>query len=315
MEKDDRDDVKEYEEGEEDLRNKVKSLAEKVKKSQHFVAFTGAGISTSAKIPDFRGPKGVWTMKQQGKEATMEITCEQAVPTTCHMALVELQNQNVLKYVVSQNVDGLHKRSGIKPEQISELHGNIYLEVCDDCGTEYLRPFSVTEHSGDDVDCSKMSFTEMAHCTGRRCDACKGILRDTIINFGESLPSYILKRAKKNSKQCDLMLILGSSLTVSPANQLPLYATEMVIVNMQKTEYDSKAALRIFAKTDTVMQMLMEELGYKIPSFTLEQMKLTLTYQPTNPEERISRKPAPKPDTHPIVSDTEKEQKGWCLIL
>ncbi len=257
------------------------------------------------------------------------------------------------RYVISQNVDGLHKRSGIKPENMSELHGNIYLEVCDDCGTEYLRPFSVTEHSGNDVDCSNMSFKDMAHCTGRRCDTCKGILRDTIINFGEvskqvvvtakflhvsfrnmkefgsnynlftfsnifqSLPSYLLKRAKKHSKECDLMLILGSSLTVSPANQLPLYAKEMVIVNLQKTEYDSKAAIRIFAKTDIVMQLLMEYLGkvwmhylqlagYTIPTFTVEQMKPTLIYQPDDPAARISRKPTPNKDEHPIVQDADK---------
>ena len=73
----------------------------------------------------------------------MDVTIEQAFPTYCHMSMVELQNQGILKYTISQNVDGLHRRSGIKPDMLSELHGNVYLEVCDDCGTEYLRNYSV----------------------------------------------------------------------------------------------------------------------------------------------------------------------------
>ena len=96
---------------------------------------------------------------------------------------------------------GLHLRSGIKPENLSELHGNIYLEICDDCSTEYLRTYSCTEHkyfsyilntnsffsSSDEVDTTGMSFKEIRHMTGRRCENqdCKGVLRDSIIDFGE----------------------------------------------------------------------------------------------------------------------------------
>lgn len=92
------------------------TLASLIRTSRHFIVYTGAGVSTSAGIPDFRGPEGAWTKRAQGKELVFDgnktLT---AVPTTTHMALVALQEKGWLKYVVSQNCDGLHRRSGILP--------------------------------------------------------------------------------------------------------------------------------------------------------------------------------------------------------
>lgn len=91
-------------------------LANRIKNSKHCIAFTGAGVSTSAGIPDFRGPKGAWTLRAQGKQLDFKAsTTLQAIPSPTHMALVELQNRGFLKYLVSQNCDGLHRRSGILP--------------------------------------------------------------------------------------------------------------------------------------------------------------------------------------------------------
>lgn len=106
-------------------------------------------------IPDFRGPDGNWTLRAQGRPRTEHANTLQAIPTPSHMALVELQNRGILKYLVSQNCDGLHRRSGILPvrcgarspmmltdilqERISELHGNSNRESCYDCGKEYIR--------------------------------------------------------------------------------------------------------------------------------------------------------------------------------
>lgn len=91
-------------------------LANQIKNGKHFIAFTGAGVSTSAGIPDFRGPEGAWTLRAQGRELNFKAnTTLQAIPTPTHMALVELQNRGLLKYLVSQNCDGLHRRSGILP--------------------------------------------------------------------------------------------------------------------------------------------------------------------------------------------------------
>ena len=123
----DLDAIEEFEDTPAEFEAKIKQLVAMVRDSKHLVAFTGAGISTSASIPDFRGPNGVWTLKAQGKKPKSRISFDDAIPTPCHMALKELQEQGILKYVVSQNVDGMHRRSGIRKECISELHGTTLL--------------------------------------------------------------------------------------------------------------------------------------------------------------------------------------------
>jgi len=320
MEDDDRD-RKEYNEEENDVEEKVKQLAKLFKESQHIVFYTGAGISTSAKIPDFRGPQGVWTLREKGKAPKMEITIEQAIPTAAHLALVELQNNKIMKYLVSQNVDGLHRRSGIKPQCLSELHGNVYLEICEDCGTEYLRSYAVTDHCGDEIDMMELSFSEIRHMTGRRCEKkeCKGILRDSIIDFGENLPSYQLKMAEANSKLCDLAIVLGSSLTVSPACELPKLASKLVIVNLQKTSFDDDCVLRIYSTCDKVMTKLMEYLELNIPEFQEEKRGDTLIYQPEDPNARFLRKYVErervKPDGITSIEGVYEKPKNSCVIL
>ena len=111
---DDDDSVRERVESDERVEAKARTLANQIRKSEHFIVFTGAGISTSAGVPDFRGPQGKWTLEAQGKRLQTSSQCTlQAIPTPTHMALVKLQNEGVLKYLVSQNCDGLHRRSGI----------------------------------------------------------------------------------------------------------------------------------------------------------------------------------------------------------
>jgi len=241
-------------------------MATWIKESKHFCASTGAGISTSAGIPDFRGPDGVWTLAAQGKRRSAPtIDCIQAMPTPSHMALVQLQNVGLLKYLISQNCDGLHRKSGILPEKISELHGNTNLEICSKCGHQYLRDFDACAPYG-----------AKGHQTNRYCDipTCKGMLEDSCINFGENLPKVPLKRAWDNAAKCDLMLVLGSSLTVSPACSIPASVGKngknFVICNLQKTKYDKKATLRVHAKCDKFMELVMHYLGMPIPPFILK---------------------------------------------
>jgi len=241
-----------------------KNLAQMIKNSKYLVVHTGAGISTSASIPDFRGPKGVWRMEDLGLEPEYGVDFEDAYPTLTHMALVQLQNRGILKHLVSQNVDGLHLRSGIKRENLSELHGNVYLEICKKCDTPYLRDFDVAAESDD------------THKTGRKCDnaECAGPLVDSIIDFYESLPKKDLQNAREHSKQADLCIVVGSSLEVTPACEIPLFSVKnqgkLVIVNLQKTRYDDKATLRIFGKSDDVFRMIMQQLELPIPSFFLK---------------------------------------------
>merc|ERR1719161_3263158 len=101
------------------LEQKVARLADMVRSSKHFVAFTGAGISTSAGIPDFRGPEGKWTREARGLKPLAGVSVVDAFPTAAHMALVELHSRGVLKYLISQNCDGLHRRAGFPASAIS----------------------------------------------------------------------------------------------------------------------------------------------------------------------------------------------------
>lgn len=121
------------------VNEKCAALADMIKSSKHVVIHTGAGISTSAGIPDFRGPNGVWTLEEKGEKPSMNIEFEDAVPTKTHMALKALIDGGQAKYIVSQNIDGLHMKSGVGREYLSELHGNIFVENCNKCRTQYVR--------------------------------------------------------------------------------------------------------------------------------------------------------------------------------
>lgn len=249
------------------LAQKVDRLADMVRSSQHFVAFTGAGISTSAGIPDFRGPSGKWTREAQGLKPLKGVSVVDAFPTSAHMALVELCRRGVLKYIISQNCDGLHRRSGLPASAISELHGNCWVEICEDCGQQFFRDFKCNRRTKEGG-----AKNPTDHFTGRFC-YCSGRLLNSTIDFGQRLPERPLERAQEHSHRADLHLALGSSLRVAPACTQPKNTARnggtLVICNLQKTPLTDMAALHIYAKTDTVMEMLMERLQIPIPQFRL----------------------------------------------
>lgn len=253
-------DIKEIVEPRETIEQKAKEVASMIKSSKHFIIFTGAGISTSAGIPDFRGPEGIWTLQARGI-VKQRPTALSTIPTKTHMAIVKLVESGICKYVVSQNTDGLHRRSGIHPSKLSELHGNSNLERCENCNREYLRDFSTRAPPG------------RKHVTGRKCYRCGGRLLDTIIHFGEPLPKRALQLAFEHSDKADLCLALGSSLTVTPASEVCANVIrngqKLVIVNLQRTPLDSIASIVIHGKTDEVMELIMKNLNLEIPKFYL----------------------------------------------
>jgi NAD+-dependent protein deacetylase sirtuin 6 len=152
---------------------------------------------------------------------------EQAFPTYAHYAICELIKQGLVKHVVSTNCDGLHRRSGIERENLSELHGNAYKEDCIKCENEHFRDFDVTSTVEE----------PWTHLTGRHCDNCKGMLRDTVVAFGEMLPVKELTKAVSHSEKAELTIVLGSSMRVAPACNLPFKnkKSKNVIVNLQIT--------------------------------------------------------------------------------
>lgn len=181
------------------------------------------------------------------------------------MALYELQVRERLKFIVSQNVDGLHRKSGVPPSCLAELHGNTNLEVCTKCGAEYMRDFRV-----------RTAQKVHDHKTGRKCDnpVCRGDLVDTIINFGENLNENILELGFQNCQSADLCIGMGSSMRVTPAADMPASTAanggNLVLINLQKTPIDHLATLVINGKCDDVMRKLMEKLGYELPTWQMK---------------------------------------------
>ncbi|KAL7842360.1 hypothetical protein SRHO_G00240490 [Serrasalmus rhombeus] len=249
----------------EEVKAKVETLAQLIRDSQYMVVHSGAGISTSSGIPDFRGPKGVWTMEQKGEAPHFDTTFEDAKPSLTHLALLQLQRAGYLKYLISQNVDGLHLRSGFPRDRLSELHGNMFVEECEKCGKQYVR----------DTVIGVMGLKP----TGRYCEvtrsrglrACRGKLISTILDWEDSLPDRDLNRADEASRRADLALTLGTSLQIKPSGDLPLLTKrtggKVVIVNLQPTKHDKHAHLHIHGYVDEVMSQLMKLLGLEIPEW------------------------------------------------
>ncbi|XP_036441766.1 NAD-dependent protein deacetylase sirtuin-7 [Colossoma macropomum] len=303
-----------------DLRTKVKQLAEAMRQAQHAVIYTGAGISTAASIPDYRGPNGVWTQLQKGRTVAASDLSD-AEPTLTHMCIRMLHKVKMVQHVVSQNCDGLHLRSGLPRHALSELHGNMFIEVCLSCSParEVIRLFDVTERTA-----------LHRHGTGRRCPHCGGELRDTIVHFGErgTLEQPLnWKGAAEAAQQADLILCLGSSLKVlkkyaclwcmkRPAAKRP----KLYIVNLQWTPKDELATLKIHGKCDDVMRLLMELLDMEIPTYNRTEDPIFSVATPLRPDEEHShtRKmlvpPAGLVDSVPNSSSKAEEnviKGGW----
>uniref|UniRef100_A0A8C5M4J1 NAD-dependent protein deacylase sirtuin-6 n=1 Tax=Leptobrachium leishanense TaxID=445787 RepID=A0A8C5M4J1_9ANUR len=249
----------------EELVRKAMELADMIRNAKYVVFHTGAGISTSCGIPDFRGPKGVWTMEEKGLSPKFDTTFENAHPSPTHMALLQLQKVGLLKFLISQNVDGLHVRSGFPREHLAELHGDMFVEECTKCGKQYVR------------DC--VVGTMGLKPTGRLCDvpkvrglrACRGKLTDTILDWEDSLPDRDLNMADEACRKADLSITLGTSLQIKPSGNLPLLTKrnggKLVIVNLQPTKHDRQADLLIHGYVDEVMEQLMQHLDLKIPKW------------------------------------------------
>jgi NAD-dependent SIR2 family protein deacetylase len=225
----------------EDLDRRIQILAQRLYESRYLVVFTGAGISTESGLPDFRGPDGVWTRRDKGlPPRPMTRPWDAVDPNRGHLAIVELQKLGKLRYLISQNVDNLHLKSGISPDLLAELHGNITKLRCLRCGKTLDRSERL-----------------------RHCD-CGGELRDSVVNFGESLPEKDLMLSFEHSRKCDLFIVVGSSLVVTPAADMPREALQsgakLVILNQGETPFDRFAHLRFREKIGDVLPKAVKRL-------------------------------------------------------
>ena len=208
-----------------DLESRIETLIGWMAEAGRLVVFTGAGISTDSGLPDFRGPDGVWTRKDKGlppKHPNLDWT--KTNPNVAHHAIVDLQEMGKLDFLISQNIDNLHLASGIRPEILAELHGNLARLRCVVCEMTY--PKSSAPH---------------------RCD-CGGSFKSSVVDFGDSLPTKDLTESFEHARDCDLFIVIGSSLVVTPAATIPVVAFEagakLVIINQGETPLDGIAQLR-----------------------------------------------------------------------
>src|SRR5215207_6624333 len=224
------------------LQQHIGTIAQWIIECEHIVAFTGAGISTDSGIPDFRGPQGVWTRRDAGLPAPRwRVPPNQIQPNASHLALVELQHLGKLRLLVTQNTDNLHRRSGIRPEILAELHGNGQLMRCLGCERLYTR-----QEVGWDARRWGPGYRTQEPMPGQpECANCSGRLISSVVNFGDPMPREELALAEEHARRCDLMLALGSSLMVQPAASLVgrtlSSGVRVVLVNRGKTPYDRKA--------------------------------------------------------------------------
>jgi NAD-dependent deacetylase len=227
------------------------TLADYLRASKKTLIFTGAGISTGSGIPDFRGPQGVWTRRQpvyfhdfmtseaariehwdyklEGRDAFRD-----AKPNAVHHAVVRLERAGKLCAVVTQNIDGLHNLAGTSPERLVELHGTNALVECQTC------------HRRDDPE---EHFEYFRRNRRPPLCACGGFLKPATISFGQNLDARELDRAQQFAMEADLVVSLGSTLSVYPAASFPLTAARRgapyIIINRGATDHDHERCVTI----------------------------------------------------------------------
>ena len=224
----------------------IARLRDMIVSSRRIVVFTGAGISTESGIPDFRGPQGVWKTQTPidfrdfvaSEEVRREswqrkfsggMNFEKAEPNAGHKAITSLVRAGKVTHVITQNVDGLHQKSGTPDEQVIELHGNAGYAACLACNKRC------------ELDDIRGPFLEQGIIP--YCESCGGMVKTATISFGQAMPVAEMQRAEQATLACDLFIAIGSSLVVYPAAGFPRLAREngarLVIINEQETDLDS----------------------------------------------------------------------------
>ncbi len=240
--------------------NQTDDLARLIDESRRMVIFTGAGMSTESGIPDFRSPGGVWSRmkpiyfqdfvasEERRKEAWTRAFSGAAgwvgaKPNAGHFAVARLVASGKASAVLTQNVDNLHQASGVPEDRVIELHGNASYAKCLVCG---LR------HELTDL---RAAFLETGVIPA--CRDCGAIVKTATISFGQPMPEEAMARAEAATLDCDLFLVLGSSLVVFPAAGFPLLAkrngARLAIVNREATDQDRFADLVVNAEIGAVL--------------------------------------------------------------
>ena len=250
-----------------DVDLKIAVVADMIGDADRVVVFTGAGVSTESGIPDFRGPGGIWnrfdpddftihkflqsadTRKRQWQILVGEGAFSDIKPNKAHYAIAELETLDKLDCIITQNIDNLHQKAGNSPDRILELHGNMKWARCLDCHS--LFPVEYVEQM------LKEGISEPP------CRKCFGTLKPDVVFFGEALPEKAMEAATFHASECDLFIVVGSSLVVQPAAFMPVYAKEggakLVIINLGPTPLDKQADVLIDRSAGDIMDRIVEQ--------------------------------------------------------
>jgi len=275
------------------LEQEIRRAAKLILGSKYVVALTGAGISTPSGIPDFRSPEsGLWSRVDPMAVASLHSfrlrpqafyewarplakALLEAQPNPAHRALADLEGMGLLKAIVTQNIDDLHRKAGSK--RVLEIHGTLREATCLKChrvvptqtktlSENYESKHKQEECSTPSADGESLRFQGLIERfieTGEppMCQ-CGGMLKPNIVLFGEQLPKRILLEAWGEAERCDLMLVVGSSLEMAPASEIPLvaqrYGAKVVIVNYQETYLDDLADVVIREDVAEVLPRIVE---------------------------------------------------------
>jgi NAD-dependent deacetylase len=249
------------------LQDHIEDAAELMREARRIVVLTGAGISTESGIPDFRSPGSVWLEqppvsypdflhKPEARQRywisrrNLSGQVKTARPNAAHYALAELEHKHYLAGIITQNFDGLHQDAGNTPERVVELHGTSRQAACTLCGAR-----------------SSMEKLQLRIDTGEidpQCPLCGGYLKSATILFGQRIPDDVMTQGRELVQACDLLIVIGSSLKVSPAANLPRLALKnevpLIIVNLAPTLLDSSADVVIQEKAGLVLPALIAKL-------------------------------------------------------
>lgn len=242
--------------------------AEMVRAAGRVVVFTGAGISTESGLPDFRSAGGIWD-RFDPDDFTYEKFCRYpetrrlwwgliregslsatVKPNAAHYAVAGLYQQGKLGAVITQNIDNLHQAAGVPDGKVFELHGNLKRALCLCCGRDYAY--------------DEIKDTPADSSSAPRCGDCGDILKPNIIFFGEALPETVFAEAAREAERADLCLVIGSTLIVYPAADIPRRAwqagAKLVIINLSPTPLDREADIVINARAGETMRQIMARL-------------------------------------------------------
>jgi NAD-dependent deacetylase len=252
-------------------RSAIEKAAALVANAHRVVFLTGAGISTESGIPDFRSPGGLWT-RYDPRKLTFDLFCAReetrrdywklstesypvlrdAEPNAAHRAIVDVERAGRLSMLVTQNIDGLHRKAGTSPARIIEIHGSSLRATCIECGAEHDRA-QIHERI-------VRGELEVPYC-----EVCGGPVKPATISFGQAMPEQETRQAFEAAAACDLFVVVGSSLVVYPAASLPDAAVEagapLVIVNNEETPKDRYADVVLRGSAGESMSLLVRAAG------------------------------------------------------